>query len=208
MGTTAGPASIDRADRADRVGAKTGTPLERFLLGLRAKDASEHTLRSYETAVGTYLDWLAERGVDWRSPARADLRAYLARLVGSGAKSSVSQRLAAIRSFHRFAARAGAVDEGDHLVIAPPWHARQRLVDGEGDKSDVAGAVVISHRVGVARRGGVFEVGRRSAIHVAGFGGVLEMDVNVERNETRGIDGAVQVVETSEMMMRGEGDAA
>jgi site-specific recombinase XerD len=91
-----------------------GTALERFLLSLRARDASEHTLRSYATAVGTYLDWLAERGADWRAPQRADLRAYLARLVGSGARSSVSQRLAAIRSFHRFAARAG-------LAAGDPW---------------------------------------------------------------------------------------
>ena len=90
------------------------TPLDRFLLSLRAKDASEHTLRSYATAVGTYLDWLAERGADWRTPARTDLRAYLARLVGSGARTSVSQRLAAIRSFHRFAARAG-------LAAGDPW---------------------------------------------------------------------------------------
>jgi site-specific recombinase XerD len=90
------------------------TPLERFLLSLRARDASEHTLRSYETAVGAYLEWLAERGADWRAPARTDLRAYLARLVGSGARSSVSQRLAAIRSFHRFAARAG-------LAAGDPW---------------------------------------------------------------------------------------
>jgi site-specific recombinase XerD len=90
------------------------SPLERFLLSLRAKDASEHTLRSYATAVGAYLDWLVERGVDWRSPARAELRAYLAKLVGAGARSSVSQRLAAIRSFHRFAARAG-------LAAGDPW---------------------------------------------------------------------------------------
>lgn len=91
-----------------------GTPLGRFLLGLRARDASEHTLRSYATSVGAYLDWLAERGADWRTPTRADLRAYLARLVGSGARTSVSQRLAAIRSFHRFAARAG-------LAAGDPW---------------------------------------------------------------------------------------
>ncbi len=89
-------------------------PLDRFLLGLRARDASEHTVRSYETSVGAYLEWLAERGADWRTPARTDLRAYLAKLVGSGARSSVSQRLAAIRSFHRFAARAG-------LAAGDPW---------------------------------------------------------------------------------------
>jgi site-specific recombinase XerD len=108
VGTPAGGSAIEGPS-----GAGDG-PLGRFLLSLRARDASEHTLRSYATAVGAYLDWLAERGADWRSPARADLRAYLARLVGSGARTSVSQRLAAIRSFHRFAARAG-------LAAGDPW---------------------------------------------------------------------------------------
>jgi site-specific recombinase XerD len=98
----------------DPVAAEGAATLDRFLLGLRARDASEHTMRSYATAIGAYLEWLAERGADWRSPARTDLRAYLARLVGAGAKNSVSQRLGAIRSFHRFAARAG-IGTGD------PW---------------------------------------------------------------------------------------
>jgi site-specific recombinase XerD len=87
---------------------------ERFLLSIRARDASENTIRSYGTAIGAYLEWLNARDADWRAPTRADLRAYLARLVTSGARSTVSQRLAAIRSFHRFAARAG-------LAAGDPW---------------------------------------------------------------------------------------
>ena len=115
MGTAAGTrAGAPASSSAGRAAPTSGSPLERFLLSLRAKDASEHTLRSYATAVGTYLEWLEERGADWRSPARTELRAYLARLVGSGARTSVSQRLAAIRSFHRFAARSG-------LASGDPW---------------------------------------------------------------------------------------
>ena len=108
MGTAAGIATTQPTRSAE------GTPLERFLLSLRARDASEHTLRSYATAVGSYLDWLADRGADWRTPTRTDLRAYLAKLVAAGARTSVSQRLAAIRSFHRFAARNG-------LAAGDPW---------------------------------------------------------------------------------------
>jgi site-specific recombinase XerD len=66
--------------------------------------------------VGAYLDWLAERAVDWRSPARRELRAYLAALGVGHARSSVAQRLAAIRSFHRWATRAG-------LAPGDPWGA-------------------------------------------------------------------------------------
>ena len=92
-------------------GAAASHPaLARFLRGLAARDASPNTRRSYETAVGAYLDWLDARGVDWRRPSRTDLRAYLAELGSHGARSSTAQRLAAIRSFHRHAARDGFAD--------------------------------------------------------------------------------------------------
>jgi integrase/recombinase XerD len=94
--------------------ASASAAYERFRGGLAARDASEHTIRSYSTAVRTYLDWLAERGIDWRAPARAELRAYLATLSGATARSSVAQRLSAIRAFHRFAAR-------EALAPGDPW---------------------------------------------------------------------------------------
>jgi site-specific recombinase XerD len=83
---------------------------------LAARDASPHTIRAYETAIGAYLGWLAERGVDWTRPTRPELRAYLARLGSAGSRSTVAQRLAAIRSFHRWAAREG-------LAAGDPWGA-------------------------------------------------------------------------------------
>jgi site-specific recombinase XerD len=101
-------------------GAPAGDPsdlaLERFLRSLAARDASPHTRRAYATAVGAYLDWLAERGTDWRSPSRTDLRAYLAVLGEGRARSSVAQRLAAIRAFHRWATR-------NDLAPGDPWGA-------------------------------------------------------------------------------------
>jgi site-specific recombinase XerD len=103
------------------VSAVAGDPathpaLDRFLRSLAARDASEHTVRAYRTAVGTYLAWLTERGVDWTRPARAELRGYLARLGAGATRSTVAQRLAAIRSFHRWAAREG-------LAAGDPWGA-------------------------------------------------------------------------------------
>jgi site-specific recombinase XerD len=101
-------------------GRPTGVPvLERFLESLAARDTSEHTARAYATAIGAYLDWLSERGIDWRSPTRDQLRAYLAELGAGHARSSVAQRLAAIRSFHRWATRAG-------LAPGDPWGAIAR----------------------------------------------------------------------------------
>ena len=97
-------------------GQATDPALQRFLRGLAARDASPNTQRSYATAVGAYLQWLADRHVDWRRPPRSDLRAYLAELSNGHARSSVAQRLAAIRSFHRWAART-------ELAPGDPWAA-------------------------------------------------------------------------------------
>jgi site-specific recombinase XerD len=103
-------------NRAERTLPPVDPALERFLGALAARDASLHTQRSYRTTVTRYLEWLAGRGTDWRSPSRAELRAYLAALGGSVARSTVGQRLAAIRSFHRFAVREG-------LAAGDPWGA-------------------------------------------------------------------------------------
>jgi site-specific recombinase XerD len=90
--------------------------LDRFLRSLAARDASPHTQRSYAATIGGYLAWLAARNVDWRKPPRSELRAYLGELTVGRARSSVAQRLAAIRSFHRWAARSD-------LAPGDPWGA-------------------------------------------------------------------------------------
>jgi site-specific recombinase XerD len=90
--------------------------LDRYLSSLAARDTSAHTQRSYAATLRAYLDWLAGRGADWRAPSRADLRTYLAVLGMGRARSSTAQRLAAIRSFHRFAAR-------EELAPGDPWGA-------------------------------------------------------------------------------------
>jgi site-specific recombinase XerD len=94
----------------------TDPALARFLRSLAARDTSEHTQRAYATAVGAYLDWLDGRGADWRAPARADLRGYLAVLGEDHARTTVAQRLAAIRAFHRWATR-------NELAPGDPWGA-------------------------------------------------------------------------------------
>ncbi len=91
-----------------------GTALEAYLEALVARGASVHTRRSYRTAVDRYLRWLAASGIDWRSPSRSAVRRYLAELASGHARATVVQRLAALRSFYRWARRAG-------LAVGQPW---------------------------------------------------------------------------------------
>ena len=90
--------------------------LRAFVRSLEARDTSPETRRSYEATVTGYLAWLEAHGADWRSPTRTELRAYLAEISVGHARSSVAQRMAALRSFHRYAARAG-------LAPGDPWGA-------------------------------------------------------------------------------------
>jgi site-specific recombinase XerD len=94
--------------------------LERFLGGLAARDASPHTLRSYGSSLAAYLSWLDARGVDWRSPDRATLRSYLTELTEGHARSTVAQRLAAVRSLYRWARRGGLVAQDPWALLAAP----------------------------------------------------------------------------------------
>ncbi len=98
------------------IDAAAGSALERFLGSLAARDTSPHTQRSYAATLTAYLAWLRGRVVDWRTPSRGDLRTYLAVLGMGRARASTAQRLAAIRSFHRFAAR-------EELAPGDPWGA-------------------------------------------------------------------------------------
>jgi len=87
-----------------------------FVRTLEARDVSPETVRSYSATVAAYLLWLEARATDWRSPARGQLRAYMGVLGEGHERASVAQRLAAIRTFHRYAAREG-------LAPGDPWGA-------------------------------------------------------------------------------------
>lgn len=121
--------------------------LSRFVRTLEARDASPDTRRSYASTVEAYLAWLEARGADWRAPGRLTLRAYLAELSEGHAKTSVAQRLAALRAFHRYASRAGLAPGDPWGAIATPRLPRRlpRVLEVEEVERllDVAGADLV-----------------------------------------------------------------
>ncbi len=99
--------------------------LERYLASLAARDASPHTRRAYATALAAYLEWLDAAAIDWRAPERAALRSYLAALGDGHARTTVAQRMAAIRSFYRWAGRVGLVGADPWAALATPRRPRR-----------------------------------------------------------------------------------
>lgn len=107
------------AERAPAADASSA--LERFLSHLESRNASSGTIVEYRRHATEFLDHLAARGVDWRRPDRAAVRAYLAALADRQlAASSVGGRLAAVRSFYRHAARQGWISDDPLAGVRTP----------------------------------------------------------------------------------------
>jgi len=163
--------------------------LDAFLARLAARDASEHTRRAYATAVGQYLEWLAEREADWRNPTRAQVRGYVAELTERGlARRSISSRLAALRSFYRHAQREG-------LVAANPWAAAvtPRLPRRLPQVLGVAQVAAVIHEAGtsstkrplVLRDTALVETAYAAGLRISELAALRLADLDLGRGELR-----------------------
>lgn len=99
--------------------------MEAFLRVLQAeRGASEHTLRAYQRELRGFAAFLAETlGEDAKpgSISRLHIRAYLAVLYGRGlTKASAARALAAVRSWFKWLAREGLVEQNPALLVSTP----------------------------------------------------------------------------------------
>jgi integrase/recombinase XerC len=93
--------------------------VERFLLSLRERNASAHTVRAYRGDLDSFLTHLGSR--PWRTIDHVTIRAFLARLYAQGlSKTSVARALAAVRSLYRFLAQEGMVEHNPAALVSTP----------------------------------------------------------------------------------------
>jgi tyrosine recombinase XerC len=85
------------------------------------RNASPHTRRSYAIDLGQFAGFLKEKGSDLRSVDAILVRSYLVRLHEQRQmKSSISRKLAALRSFFQFCLRKGWVEDNPAKVVVGP----------------------------------------------------------------------------------------
>jgi integrase/recombinase XerC len=86
--------------------------------------ASAHTLRAYQRELTSFAAWIMERYGSEQSPARIEhtaIRAYLGTLFDRGlSKASTARALAAIRSWFKWLARTGRVEQNVASLVATP----------------------------------------------------------------------------------------
>lgn len=104
--------------------------IERFLRYLKIeRNSSDYTIKSYREDLVSLAEFLADEGSRPPEPGQItplDLRGYVAALHEAGyAKSSISRRLASLRSFFRFAQREGLVDSNPAKPLKNPRPERK-----------------------------------------------------------------------------------
>jgi len=91
----------------------------RFLRSLRERNASAHTLKAYTGDLEKFAAYVGDAG--WKQIDHVRIRGFLSRLYDQGlSKTSVARALAAVRSFYRWLAREGVVDQNPAALVATP----------------------------------------------------------------------------------------
>ncbi|NWK97350.1 integrase [Sphingobium lactosutens] len=121
--------------RADRLTVDQNELIGKFQAGLRADGCSTSTVRTYGTLAGEFLAFVETHGRLADCDART-IEAFVVTLTGYQAKT-VEQKMCAVRSFLRFAARQGRV-EADILNAVPTVKSsKQARVPSVWDAADV-----------------------------------------------------------------------
>ncbi len=93
--------------------------IDKFLHSLRQRNASVHTVKAYTGDLNNFAAYVGSR--DWRKIDHLTIRGFLSHLYEQGlGKTSVARSLAAVRSFYRWLAQEGVVEQNPAALVSTP----------------------------------------------------------------------------------------
>ena len=96
-----------------------GRAVADFLLHLRERNSSPHTIKAYSGDLANFAAYAGSRG--WKSIDHIAIRGFLSQLYEKGlGKTSVARSLAAVRSLYRWLAQEGVVEQNPAKLVATP----------------------------------------------------------------------------------------
>jgi len=106
MATTKSRTSVEKA-------------IDKFLHSLRQRNASVHTVKAYTQDLKNFAAYVGSR--TWESIDHLTIRGFLSHLYEKGLdKASVARALAAVRSFYRWLAQEGVVEQNPAALVSTP----------------------------------------------------------------------------------------
>lgn len=161
--------------------------LSQFLDYLRhERNASMHTLSSYERDLGQFAAYLEARGLALGRVNNVHIRGFMAELHERKLKrSSLARKLAAVRSFFQFCVRKGWLAENPARIVATP--KQDRLVPSFLSEEEVAGFLETprSDRPLDLRDRAILELLYATGIRVSELVGIEQEDVNFKERLIR-----------------------
>src|SRR5579871_5618762 len=93
--------------------------VDEFLRVLRERNSSAHTIKAYTGDLDNFAEFIGPR--TWKKIDHLVIRGFLSHLYERGlGKTSVARSLAAVRSFYRWLAREGLVEQNPAMLVATP----------------------------------------------------------------------------------------
>jgi len=100
-------------------GTSVNKAIDKFLHSLRQRNASVHTIKAYTGDLKNFAAYVGSR--NWRSVDHVAIRGFLSNLYGMKlGKTSVARALAAVRSFYRWMAQEGLVEQNPAALVSTP----------------------------------------------------------------------------------------
>jgi integrase/recombinase XerC len=98
--------------------------IDKFLQSLRQRNASVHTIKAYSQDLNNFAACVGSR--NWRSIDHLTIRGFLSHLYEKDLdKASVARALAAVRSFYRWLAQEGVVEQNPAALVSTPKLAKK-----------------------------------------------------------------------------------
>jgi len=93
--------------------------IDQFLRSLRERNASLHTIKAYTQDLKNFAAYIGSR--NWRNIDHLGIRGFLSVLYEKDLdKTSVARALAAVRSFYRWLAQEGLVEQNPAALVSTP----------------------------------------------------------------------------------------
>jgi len=100
-------------------GTSVNKAVDKFLHSLRQRNASVHTIKAYTGDLKNFAAYVGSR--NWQSIDHVAIRGFLSNLYEMKlGKTSVARALAAVRSFYRWLAQEGLVEQNPAALVSTP----------------------------------------------------------------------------------------